>query len=371
MFIYLLLSLVAFSFSVICGFVFIPLILNFCKKHNLYDAPNARKIHKTGIPRLGGVSFLPSMSIAIIISLTFLGYTNSGQKVEINLWAIYFGLTLAVIYAMGLIDDLIGLAAKHKFVVQVVTSCFLPMSYLYINNFYGFCGINEVPMYIGAPLTVFVLVFIMNAINLIDGIDGLAGSLSLLSLGGFFYCFAREGIWFYCIVIAGLMGVLVPYLYFNIFGKAENNRKIFMGDSGSLTIGYILGVLLVKFSMHNPNVMPFRKDSMLLAVTLLLIPTFDVVRVIIVRLRHHKPIFEADKNHIHHKLLRSGMTQHQALLTILGLAALFIVVNIPLYGHLLTTVIVVIDILIFYIFHFIVNKKIISNGRQPFEAAQD
>ena len=105
------------------------------------------------------------------------------------------------------------------------------------------------------------------------------------------------------------MGVLVPFLYHNIWGKQEKNQKIFMGDSGSLTLGYILGVLLIKFCMYNPHVMPYQKGATLLSVTLLIVPTFDVFRVIIVRLLHHKPIFRADKNHIHHKLMRAGLTR--------------------------------------------------------------
>lgn len=86
-------------------------------------------------------------------------------------------------------------------------------------------GIHSISFWVGAPLTVFILVFIMNAINLIDGIDGLSASLSFIALGGFFYCFLIEGMWIYCILIAGLMGVLVPFLYYNIFGKLEKNRK--------------------------------------------------------------------------------------------------------------------------------------------------
>ena len=96
-----------------------------------------------------------------------------------------------------------------------------------------------------------------------------------------------------------------------------------MGDSGSLTLGYILGVLLIKFCMYNPHVMPYQKGATLLSVTLLIVPTFDVFRVIIVRLLHHKPIFRADKNHIHHKLIRAGLTQHQTLISVIALSFSF------------------------------------------------
>ena len=209
---------------------------------------------------------------------------------------------ITVIYVTGLVDDVFGLRPRVKLIMQVVVASLLPLSYLYVNNLYGFLGIHEIPMSVGMVLTVGILVFTMNAINLIDGIDGLSTSLVLIALSGLYYIFLREQIGVYCILIAGLMGVLVPFIYHNIWGNAEKNQKIFMGDSGSLTLGYILGVLLVKFCMYNPHVMVGQKDSILLSVTLLIAPTFDVFRVIIVRLLHHRPVFGADKNHIHHKL---------------------------------------------------------------------
>lgn len=362
----LLLSLLALILSTACGFIFIPQILNFCKKRNLYDIPNERKVHKNAIPRLGGISFLPSMVIATIIALVVLSYNYRGGKLEVNSWAVAFAIGMLLIYSIGLIDDVVGLSPMTKFVAQIIAALLPPMSWLYINNFYGFMGIYAIPYYIGAPLTVFVLVFIMNAFNLIDGIDGLSGSLSLIALVGFFHCFYLEGLTVYCILIAGLAGVIVSFLFFNIFGNAEKNRKIFMGDSGSLTLGYILGTILVKFSMNNPNVMPYRRESMLIAVTLLMVPVFDVVRVIIVRLLHHKPIFKADKNHIHHKLMRAGLTQHQALMVIICLALLFTILNTALYDTLTATMIIIIDAAIYTVFHYAIDLIVKKRGSSPY-----
>jgi len=172
-----------------------------------------------------------------------------------------------------------------------------------------------------------------------------------------FFIFQREKIWVYCILIAGLMGVLIPFLYHNIWGKQEKNQKIFMGDSGSLTLGYILGVLMIKFCMYNPNVMPYQKGAILLSVTLLLIPTFDVFRIIIVRLLHRKPLFKADKNHIHHKLMRLGMTQHQALIFILGLAVAYVALNLLLFPAVSITCIVLIDVATFTFIQLLLTRK--------------
>ncbi len=369
----LLLPLLAFILSTVCGFVMIPQILNFCKSKGLYDYPNARKVHKNAIPRLGGTSFLPSMLIATLIGVAVMSCDICGHKVTINAWALTFAIGLIIVYSTGFIDDVVGLTPRTKFVVQIIAASMLPLSGLYINDLYGIFGINAIPHYAGMVLTAFVVVFIMNAMNLIDGIDGLSGSLSLIALSGFFYCFHREGILVYCILIAGLAGVIVAFLYFNLFGDASKGRKIFMGDSGSLTLGYILATLLVKFSMDNPLVMPYRRSSMLIALSLLLVPVFDVARVIIVRTLHHKPIFAADKNHIHHKLMRAGLTQHQALLAIIVLAVFFIALNIVLYDTVPTTAILILDVVIYMAFQYATDYFIRRNGKRiyfEFKAAR-
>lgn len=348
----------AFIVSALCGFISIPAIQKYCKDKNLYDIPNQRKVHHCLVPRLGGISFLPSMVVAFIIALLLLGNQAQARKVEINLWSLYFMVSLLIIYTTGIIDDIIGLSANIKFVMQIVAASILPLAGLYINNLYGLFGFYEIPYYIGCPLTVFTIVFIDNAMNLIDGIDGLCASLSLMALTGFLFCFWREGLFIYCVLIAGLMGVLIPYLYHNIFGTTEKGNKIFMGDSGSLTLGFILGFLFVKFVMDNRQVMPFCEDRMCMVFSLIIIPVFDVVRVICYRLIHHKPIFDADKNHIHHKLMATGMNQHKALLTILGLALGFICLNFLMYNLTNITIILLADIAIYTLFNILVNLNI-------------
>ncbi len=363
---HILIVIVSFLFSALCGFVTIPWILNFCKEKQLYDIPNGRKIHKNVIPRLGGISFLPSMFVAFLATtLTYNTFTGVSE-VTFSLWSLYFFVSLMLIYLVGFVDDIVGLSAKVKFFVQIVAACLLPLSGLYLNNFYGLFGVHEIPYYIGAPLTVFLVVFITNAFNLIDGIDGLAAGLSFIALAGFLLCFMTEELWLYCILIAGLMGVLAAFLYYNLYGDAEKNRKIFMGDSGSLTLGFIIGFLAMKYSMDNPNVMFWRPDCMLLSYSFIIVPVFDVIRVSSQRFFHHIPVFTADKNHIHHKLMRAGMTQRQALVTILSLAVTLILINVMLTNNLSTEMIVGIDIIVWWIFHAVVNHVIRKKGRKVF-----
>ncbi|MDO4161208.1 MAG: MraY family glycosyltransferase [Prevotellaceae bacterium] len=342
-----------FLISTICGLVFIPIILNFCKKRRLYDIPNERKVHHNAVPRLGGISFMPSMFISFAIALAFLN--SSEQLITVNLWSFYFLISILLIYCMGIIDDVLGLTPLTKFIVQIIAACILPLSGLYINNLYGFMGIYEIPYIVGFPLTVLAIVFIDNAMNLIDGIDGLAASLAIIALIGFLYIFVTQGVWSYSILIAGLIGVLVSFLYFNLFGEVEKNRKIFMGDSGSLTIGFILGFLCIKYSMDNVLVMSDHKFSFIMAFTLLIVPMFDVVRVFLVRIYHHKSPFTADKNHIHHKFMKAGCSQHKTLVMILMLAVFYIFLNHYLLCVLSNTIVFVVDVVIYIGLNLILN----------------
>lgn len=355
---YTLIILGAFLLSLVSGFLSIPRILNFCQEKNLYDIPNRRKMHKNPIPRLGGISFLPSMLLAFLIAMIVLSGQKPESKISVNPWSVGFLASLLLIYATGIIDDIIGLNAQVKFTVQFIAACVLPLCGLYLNNLYGLFGIYEIPYWLGAILTVGTIVLVDNSINLIDGIDGLSASLSIIALGGFFYCFWREGLEVYCILIAGLIGVLIPYLYYNMWGRMDRNRKIFMGDSGSLTLGFILGFLFVKFSMDNPMVMEFSDDRIMLAYSLLIVPVFDVFRVMIHRLRYKRPLFDADKNHIHHKLMKSGLNQHQALLTILGLAAFFIALNLLIFYPIGITGLVIVDVVIFTTFNVVLTRRV-------------
>lgn len=364
---YTLCILLPFLVSAISGFIFTPQIISFCLKRKLYDLPNERKVHHSAIPRLGGVAFLPCMLLAFLVAMLVLSSLTPGMPVKVGLWSCVFLISIFMIYVVGIVDDLVGLGARTKFVVQIIAASLMPLSGLWVNDLYGLFGIYEIPFWVGATITVFILVFIDNAMNLIDGIDGLSAGLALISLTGFLYCFAREGIWSYCVMVSGMMGVITAYLYYNLFGKAEKKRKIFMGDSGSLTIGFILGFLFIKFAMNNTAIMPYRSDSLLLAYTLLIVPCFDVVRVALTRIRKGTSIFHPDKNHIHHKLMRSGLSQHASLAVILLLALLFCLINVLLLKVTKITVIVISDVVIYILFQLALNMIIRHHGQKAIE----
>lgn len=352
--------IIAFILSACCGLIMIPALLRFCQKRKLYDLPNIRKVHHTLVPRLGGTAFMPSMALSASIVIVVISLTGNNHKIVLSTWSLAMMLSAMIIYCVGVVDDIFGLDAKVKFTMQIIASAIIPFCGLWINNLYGLFGIHEIPAYLGMPLTVFLFVFIDNAFNLIDGIDGLAATLAILALIGFIYCFSPYDLIAYEVMIAGLIGILVSYLRYNLWGNAEKGNKIFMGDSGSLTLGFILAFLFVKAIAVNPNVMPMSTRRVLIAYSLLIIPTYDVVRVVLHRLRWKKPIFDADKSHIHHKLMELGLSQHQALISILSLAIGYIVINLIMYDlvGIDLTIILLIDIATYTIFQICISKRL-------------
>ena len=194
------------------------------------------------------------------------------------------------------------------------------------------------------PFPVLLVVFVTNAINLIDGIDGLASGLSSVALLVFGFLFMQKELWTYSMLAFATFGVLVPFFYYNVFGSAERARKIFMGDTGSLTLGYVLSFLAIKYSQYNPDVTPYTEGAFVIAFSTLIVPAFDVIRVVMVRVRSGKSPFEPDKNHIHHKFLAMGFTPRKAMITILLISCAFSAVNILFMPYVNNTIMLIGDI---------------------------
>ena len=275
---------------------------------------------------------------------------------------------MILLYLAGLKDDLVGMRYTKKFMIQLVAALLLPLSGLWINNLYGLFGIHELASWIGIPLTILVIVFITNAINLIDGIDGLASGLTgsaLLVLGSLFLI---NGMWIYALLSFATLGVLVPFFYYNVFGQADHGRKIFMGDTGSLTLGYILVFLAIRYASYNPDVAHYSTGAIVVAFSTLIVPMFDVVRVMIVRARSHRSLFKPDRNHIHHKFLDMGMSAHKAMISIVVIASLFSSLNILLVSFVNINIVFAGDIVIWVVlsiwFEKAGNKKEFLNGKE-------
>lgn len=351
--------LVSFLASLSFSAFLMPLLLQLCNKFRLYDVPDERKIHKARIPRLGGVVFLPSLLVSVAISLVLLTVSGVHEVVSLKVWTFLFLVGLFLIYIIGVFDDLLSMKASKKFVIQLASSCCFPISGLYINTLYGFMGIYEIPFWVGAILTVIVSTTIVNAINLIDGIDGLSSLLCIISFAILGVRFYQVGIYIYTIYTIGLIGGILPFLYHNIYGKPEKGTKIFMGDTGSLTLGYSLGFLCLKYVMDNPTIMDSNRfDALILPASLLIVPVFDVLRVFFYRMRHHVGIFTPDKNHIHHKFIRMGCTTHQALGWILLIHVFFIGYNYLMVGCMGVTYLILSDVVIWILLHMYLDYRL-------------
>lgn len=369
--IYLLVFL-AFIVSVALSSLIIPRILVVAFRKKLFDAPNERKVHHGIVPRLGGISFAPTILFALSFSTGvryLLSFDISLEMLRIVVPEFFFlacGMTL--LYLTGIKDDLVGLRYRAKFVVQIIAASLIPLSGLWINDLYGLFGINELTPWLGIPFTIFLVVFITNAINLIDGIDGLASGLSSVSLIVLGSLFLYNGMWIYSMLAFSTFGVLLPFFYYNVFGQVERKKKIFMGDTGSLTLGYILAFLTIRYVSYNPDISPFSEGAIVVAFSTLIVPMFDVIRVVLVRARTHKNLFQPDKNHIHHKFLAMGLSSRKSMIFILLMAACFSCVNILLVPYIDNNILFFADITVWIFlniwFDKIRDRKVKSSSKK-------
>jgi len=317
----------------IAGFMgrrIIPNILVISLRKRLFDMPNERKVHKRPIPRLGGVTFFPVILFVFCITTAYrvaMGHFPNemfSTNITTEMLCLFAGMTL--LYIIGIADDLVGVRYLNKFRIQVLSSALFPLSGVYINNFYGLFGIHAVTPWIGIPLTMLLVVFITNAINLIDGIDGLASSICIVALSVFGVIFAMNEMWLYAQVALISVGALIPFFFYNLFGNAERGRKIFMGDTGSLTLGFILSFLVIKYCMFlGPETLQTDGAPIVVAFSILLVPCLDVIRVVLGRIRRKAHPFHPDKTHIHHKFMAMGFSPRNSLILIQAISTCFIV----------------------------------------------
>lgn len=330
MFFYCLIPLVI---SLLLTLFILPRLMLISREKELFDIPDIRKVHEIPVPRLGGITFFPvvlvSALLTIIVGLRFL---LESQVVHIYpdgiyMQFMYFVVGMICLYFVGIMDDLVGVRYQSKFLAEIVAASFLPMGGLWIKNLHGILGIYELTPDVGMPLTIFIVIYVINAINLIDGIDGLASGLGIISFAtlGAFAVVGRQN--FIVVLTFAMIGVLLAFWYVNVFGNAEKGRKIFMGDTGAITLGYFLSFVGLYLSdiagrENLPNGM------LLICFSTLIIPLFDIVRVMVIRLKNHRNPFLPDRNHIHHLLMRAGLDSHKVLGVLMCTSLLFIGVSV-------------------------------------------
>lgn len=342
--------------AMLLGVVTIPRIVKLANEIHLYDQPDRRKIHKLPIPRLGGVTFLPSVVIAIsAVAALIWRYDSAYEMIFSNLLPQHFIAYVAggfMLFCLGIYDDVHGVGYKYKFAVQIAAASLLCISGLWIASFDHIFFIDSVPYWVGMPLTIIFVVYITNAMNLIDGIDGLASGLSCISFFVAMVLCVMSGELFWAMLATAFMGILITFFAYNVFG---GKYKLFMGDAGSLTLGYTLSFIVLHFWQAHPVWNPVLHNIGIVILSTLIIPMFDVVRVFMSRMRDGRNPFLPDKNHIHHKLMRTGLTGRQTMVTILFLSSMFIVGNYIVATEISQTLIILFDIVLFIIMHLVIN----------------
>lgn len=295
-----------FVISFVISNKMIPLIIYTVKYKKLMDHPNERSSHNEITPTLAGMAFFASLLISIFFIRNY-----DKSDISFNIIA-----ALTILFFLGLKDDLMVLSSKTKVFVQSAAIFFILINpELHITNFHGFFGLTEIPLWLMIPISYFIVLYIINAYNLIDGIDGLAGMLGIVFSIIFALLFYFAGVYFYALIAVIIMWFLFAFLRFNL----SKNKKTFMGDTGSMIIGFLLGLMtlrLLALEVNQLEIIHIRPKSIfIVTLSILFFPVIDVIRVIIVRIMNRTGPFTADRRHMHHVFIDKGLDHINAAVT--------------------------------------------------------
>ena len=295
--------------SVLITLIAIPSILHVARERHLYDdLGHFRKQHDHGIPRLGGVAIFVSFTITSLV------FSMTDKSLPIN----YLLTACIILFAMGLKDDLTGVNSRTKFFIQfVVASILVLLGNIRLTSMYGVFGIYNLHHWPSVALSILTIILVVNAFNLIDGIDSLAGTTGIVANGCFAGLFMYMQQYELAAVSLAMAGAIFGFLRFNI-----TPAKIFMGDTGSMLIGLISVVMAIKFielnkftAVKSPDVF----SAPALAVAILIGPIFDTLRVFVLRISNGVSPFQADRKHIHHRMLQLGFSHLQTTVILITL----------------------------------------------------
>ncbi|MCK5706673.1 MAG: undecaprenyl/decaprenyl-phosphate alpha-N-acetylglucosaminyl 1-phosphate transferase [Candidatus Aureabacteria bacterium] len=296
------LFLTSFLFSMILT----PLTIRFAAKKNLFDSLSERKVHRKEVPRIGGFSLYISFLIANIIF----------NKQIFTQW--YILCCATIIFFLGLLDDIKNLSSKTKFIWQIiVATIFVILSNYSIQSINSFLPGVDIPLgFLAIPFSIFFLIFIMNAINLADGLDGLASGISLIATIFLLYFSIRFNDMTSSLLLITVLGSILGFLKYNSYPA-----KVFMGDSGSIFLGFILGSISLKYLSEIKHI-PFYTIAMIIG-----IPCLDMLNVVYQRKKNKKAIFSADQSHFHHRLMNIGLTHAESVKLILFLTMISCIIG--------------------------------------------
>ena len=310
-----LIGLVSFLF----GWMAMPVVIRIAKAKGFVVRPNKRMSHTGEVPNIGGLN----ICFSFILTYLFFEFEQMNHNQ-------FFMIGLFAIMVIGFIDDILVLTPLAKLLGETLAGiALIGFADIRITHLHGIFGINEIGIIPSYLISLFILIAIINAVNLIDGIDGLASGLGILYCLFFAIYFGLVGEAGWSFIGIGMIGSLAVFFIYNVFG---NREKIFMGDSGSLLLGYLLTAFVFRFCEINAlGAIPAQfhmSASPAVAICVLTVPIFDTIRVSITRIKKGRSPFQPDKNHIHHLLLRTGLNHIQTTCILLLISLLFIALGI-------------------------------------------
>ena len=305
----------AFIASFLIVILLHPQLVKLALRKDIVDKPNARRLNRTPIPVLGGIGVF----VAFIIGIFICAATFSITLPVVCLTA------MATMLAVGLMDDIKDLKPKTKFIIQAcIIAIIIFVCDMKIDNLHGILGIYTLPDYISIPLTLFACVGLINSINLIDGIDGLSSGYAIAASIMFFIFGQVQGNITNIIISASLIGALIPFFTYNVFGK---KNKMFIGDSGSHFLGIAFCILTLK-TLNSNNAMNITMDNSVATFCLAVMahPVMDTLRVMTMRICNGNSPFKADKTHLHHAIINMGVSHLATTLIIISLNMAVVVI---------------------------------------------
>jgi len=297
------------AFSLLVTLVVMPKVVAISKEKNLTALPDDRTSHKGIVPTLGGVGVFTGLMLTInIVAILFANYS---QLIDL---LIFNALVLSLLL-VGIFDDIMDLAPRRKFGYQTaIATIYVLGTNVHIDSFMGLFGFGQLSTLFAIVFSVFVIILVINAYNLIDGIDGLAGVLGVVISSYMTAVFYFSGYFFYSLMCISLVGALFGFLVFNF----SRHRKIFLGDTGSMVVGFLLAIEVISYlsvAAHKTELLLF-KNAPVIVMALLSYPLFDTLRVFCIRIYNKRSPFSADRNHIHHRLIDLGLKHKYATLII-------------------------------------------------------
>lgn len=306
---YLLIIVSSITAMLVCAML-IPAWMNVCRRWNLFERKDARKWHKDAIPTMGGIAMFAGISIGFgVYAGEPLAYNNS-----------LLTAATVVSFFTGFFDDLIDLRPSQKVVFQILSAVLVIVAGFRIESLCGFAGIDQLPLVISWCFTVFFILAVTNALNLIDGLDGLAGSLTFISSLLFGILFLQAEDWPMAMLSFCICGAVFGFLMYNF-----HPARIFMGDTGSLVLGFLLAVQAIALFQHySHGSMEVPQLTPALIAAALFVPMYDVIRVSAIRMLTGYSPFHPDRNHIHHMIIGQGFGQRSTTVIITGFSCVYV-----------------------------------------------